>query len=99
MRRLITKLVLTTIIVLSVPFGSPVVIAQSVESAKSSPSSSIPAVSSRPVMRNLRLAAGAPVGHRQPRARDVPSEDPNNLEQISAEDAAIDRKLVICRRC
>jgi hypothetical protein len=50
-------------------------------------------------MRNLRLAAGAPVGHRQPRARDVPSEDPNNLEQISAEDAAIDRKLVICRRC
>ena len=99
MRRLITKLVLTAIIVLSVPFGSPVVIAQSVESAKSSPGSSIPAVSSRPVMRNMRLAAGALVDHRQRRARDVPSENPNSLDHISAEDAAVDRKLVICRRC
>ena len=83
MRRLITKLVLTTI-KLPAPFGSPMVIAQTVESAKSSPGSSIPAVSSRPVMRNMRLAAGALVDRRQRRARDVPSENRNSLEHISA---------------
>ena len=44
----------------------------------------------------------APVGHRQPRASDVPSErnlsDPNN--PINKEDAALDRKIKsICRGC
>jgi hypothetical protein len=44
----------------------------------------------------------APVGHRQPRAGDVPSEknlsDPN--DQANKEDAALDRKIKsICRGC
>ena len=44
----------------------------------------------------------APVGHRQPRASDVPSEknlsDPNN--PANKEDAALDRKIKsICRGC
>jgi hypothetical protein len=44
----------------------------------------------------------APVGHRQPRAGDVPNEkniaDPNN--PANKEDAALDRKLKsICRGC
>ena len=97
MRRLFTMMI--TMIVLFVRFESAAAIAQTVENAKSSPGSTSPALSSPSVMRNTRFAGEAPVGHRQPRARDVPSEDPNNLEQISAEDAAIDRKLVICRRC
>jgi hypothetical protein len=44
----------------------------------------------------------APVGHRQPRADEVPSEknlsDPNN--PVNKEDAALDRKIKsICRGC
>ena len=44
----------------------------------------------------------APVGHRQPRASDVPSEknidNPNDL--LSKENAALDKKLKsICRGC
>jgi hypothetical protein len=58
---------------------------------KNSPGSS----SERPVIQ-------APVGHRQPRAGDVPSEqnlsDPNN--PVNREDAALDRKIKsICRGC
>jgi hypothetical protein len=44
----------------------------------------------------------APVGHRQPRASDVPSEknlsDPNN--PVNKEDALLDKKIKsICRGC
>jgi hypothetical protein len=44
----------------------------------------------------------APVGHRQPRASDVPNEknlsDPNN--PVNKEDAALDKKIKsICRGC
>ena len=44
----------------------------------------------------------APIGHRQPRASDVPSEknlnDPNDL--LSKENAILDRKIKgICRGC
>ena len=47
-------------------------------------------------------AIQAPVGHRQPRAGDVPSEknlsDPN--DPLSKENAALDRKIKsICRGC
>jgi hypothetical protein len=48
---------------------------------------------------NTRLIGGAPVGHRQPHARDVPSENPGDLKHIGEEDAAVDRKLNICRGC
>jgi hypothetical protein len=41
----------------------------------------------------------APVGHRQPHPRDVPLETVSELERPSAEDSAIDRKLIICRGC
>jgi hypothetical protein len=47
---------------------------------------------------NTRLI-GAPVGHRQPHARDVPSENAADLEHIGEEDAAVNRKLNICRGC
>ena len=44
----------------------------------------------------------APIGHRQPRASDVPNEknlsDPNN--PVNKEDAALDKKIKsICRGC
>jgi hypothetical protein len=47
-------------------------------------------------------AVQAPVGHRQPRASDVPNEknlsDPN--DPLSKENAALDRKIKsICRGC
>jgi hypothetical protein len=41
----------------------------------------------------------APVGHRQPQAKDLPSQNPNELERIGEEDRAVDRKLTICRGC
>ncbi|MHC2620286.1 hypothetical protein ACVIW2_002318 [Bradyrhizobium huanghuaihaiense] len=41
----------------------------------------------------------APVGHRQPKTRDVLFETPNDLERRSEEDIKIDRKLIICRGC
>jgi hypothetical protein len=48
---------------------------------------------------DLRLAGGAPIGHRQPQARDVPSENPSDIEHISEADRSLDRKLIICRGC
>jgi hypothetical protein len=41
----------------------------------------------------------APIGHRQPSAKDVPSAAEDNLGVRSPEDEAIDRKLRICRDC
>jgi hypothetical protein len=48
---------------------------------------------------DLGLAARAPVGHRQPSLKDVPSENSGDLETIGEEDRAVDRKLTICRGC
>ena len=48
---------------------------------------------------DTRSIGRAPVWHRQPHARDVPSQTPSELERLTAEDAAIDRKLIICRGC
>jgi len=58
-------------------------------------SSTVPKNSDKPVIQ-------APIGHRQPRAGDVPSEknlsDPNN--PVNKEDAALDKKIKsICRGC
>jgi hypothetical protein len=44
-------------------------------------------------------AREAPIGHRQPRAKDVPSSTEENLGARSREDEIIDRKLRICRDC
>jgi hypothetical protein len=41
----------------------------------------------------------APIGHRQPRAKDVPARLEDNLGVRSPEDEAIDRELRICRDC
>jgi hypothetical protein len=41
----------------------------------------------------------APIGHRQPTAKDVPPRVEENLGIKSPEDEAIDRKLRICRDC
>ena len=41
----------------------------------------------------------APVGHRQPSAKDVPPSVDKNLGARSPEDQAVDRKLRICRDC
>jgi hypothetical protein len=41
----------------------------------------------------------APIGHRQPSAKDVPPKVEENLGIRSPEDEAIDRKLRICRDC
>jgi uncharacterized protein YggE len=44
-------------------------------------------------------AREAPIGHRQPTAKDVPSSIEENLGARSREDEIIDRKLRICRDC
>jgi hypothetical protein len=41
----------------------------------------------------------APIGHRQPKAKDVPRGIEENLGARSPEDQAVDRKLRICRDC
>ena len=41
----------------------------------------------------------APIGHRQPTAKDVPPRKEDSLGVRSPEDQAVDRKLRICRDC
>lgn len=42
----------------------------------------------------------APIGHRQPRAGDVPSEKNLSSDALSKEDAVLDKKIKsICRGC
>ena len=48
---------------------------------------------------DTRAVPGAPVGHRQPRAADVPAVPEKNYTE-SAEDKVLDRKIKgICRGC
>jgi hypothetical protein len=80
---------LITSMALLVLMGGPVAIAQS-------------GGSSTVVKNQPQPTREAPVGHRQPRADQVPSEknlsDPNN--PVNKEDAALDRKIKsICRGC
>jgi hypothetical protein len=58
--------------------------------------------SSTPSINSSRPIPEAPIGHRQPRSDQVPSEkslsDPDN--PVNREDAALDRKIKsICRGC
>ena len=90
---------LITTTALLILLGTPGAIAQTAASAR--PSVGL-ASSSSSMTPDRRLIGSAPVGHRQPRATDVPSENPasGDLEQISPEDAALDRKINnICRGC
>lgn len=81
---------LFTAAALLVLIGSPAAIAQTGTGGGSST-----AVKNQPIPQ-------APIGHRQPRASDVPSEknlsDPN--DPLNKENAALDRKIKsICRGC
>ncbi len=89
------KLITTTIALLAV-IDTSVAIAQTVGSRNPS----APPPSTNP---DKQLLPEAPVGHRQPRADQVPSEknltdDPN--DPINRENAALDRMVKgICRGC
>jgi hypothetical protein len=74
-------------------------IAQTVGPTRSSVVSSSTAAGPLSLAQHTRSTDEAPVGHRQPRARDVPLQSPTEIERLTPEDAAIDRKLVICRGC
>ena len=79
--------------------GSRGAIAQTVGAARPSAGSLITATAPLSSKQQARLVGEAPVGHRQPRARDVPPQNPSDLERLTEEDAAVDRKLIICRGC
>jgi hypothetical protein len=92
MRSLITMATLLTLL------GSRATIAQTKGSAGSSAAQANQIVSSSRAQ-DTRLIGSAPIGHRQPHADDVPSENAGDLEHVGEEDAAVDRKLIICRGC
>jgi len=79
--------------------GSRGAVAQAVQAVRPSTGSFSTAAEPFSHAQNTRPVDGAPVGHRQPQAGDVPSQSPDELERLNAEDAAVDRKLVICRGC
>ena len=88
MRKLITTIVLLTLVDSSVALAQP---ARSLNPAAPPPMNS-----------DQQLLPEAPVGHRQPRADQVPSEknlmNPN--DQVNQENAAVDRMINgICRGC
>jgi hypothetical protein len=92
MRNLITTMALMVLI------GGPAAMAQTGGAAGGGANPSVPpALAPSP-----GVVGSAPVGHRQPRASDVPSEknlsDPN--DPLSKENAALDKKIKsICRGC
>jgi hypothetical protein len=86
MRNLIKTLVLLTLL------GGRGAVAQTVGRSSAGP------IMASSLGRDARLV-GAPIGHRQPHAADLPSRNTVVLEQLSAEDTAVDRKLYICRGC
>ena len=79
--------------------GSRGVVAQTVGTARSSAGYSTAATAPFSLTQDTPSIGRAPVGHRQPQARDVPSQSHGELERLTDEDAAIDRKLVICHGC
>jgi hypothetical protein len=89
---------LINVSVLVALLGGRPAIAQSVESAGSSARSANATVPLS-LTQSTRLIGAPVLGHRQPHARDVPLENADDLDHIGEEDAAIDRKLQICRGC
>ena len=90
MRKLFTAKLFTTLALL-VLVGGPAAMAQTGSNTGTSGTANQP-----------RSIPEAPIGHRQPRADQVPSEknlsDPN--DPLSKENAALDRKIKsICRGC
>jgi hypothetical protein len=89
------KMILATVLALAAGITAIGETAVAQGGGSSSYTKNSPGSSDRPTIQ-------APVGHRQPRAGDVPSEknlsDPNN--PVNREDAALDRKIKsICRGC
>jgi hypothetical protein len=92
MQKLLTTRLIGAVAVL-ILIGAPAAMAQKANNKGSPPPGATNLPSSIPE---------APIGHRQPRAGDVPSEknlsDPNS--PVNREDAALDRKIKsICRGC
>lgn len=89
---------LIRIVMLLALLNSRAAMAQAIDLARSSGlSTSVSGAS--PMAQDTRLIVRAPVGHRQRKARDVPSASSADIERIGEEDVALDRKLIICRGC
>jgi hypothetical protein len=73
----------------------------SAAAAQNNPDQLTPAIngSAQSTSRPAGSVREAPIGHRQPRVKDVPSWIEENLGTRSLEDHTIDRKLRICRDC
>jgi hypothetical protein len=89
---------LITMVALVALFDCPAAIAQTVGIARSSAGPANPTAASS-LMQDTQLIGSAPIGHRQPHSGDVPLANTSDIEHIGAEDAAVDRKLNICRGC
>jgi hypothetical protein len=97
MRKLITANLTTANLISTVAvlilLGGSVAVAQNTGRMGNSTNSEAPRTSP-----NTGGPIEAPIGHRQPRVGDVPSED--SASKLDAEDAALDRKIKsICRGC
>jgi hypothetical protein len=91
MRKLVTTRLIGAVAVL-ILIGAPAAMAQKANSKGSPPGAA----------NQLQNIPEAPIGHRQPRADQVPSEktltDPN--DPLNKENAALDKKIKsICRGC
>lgn len=94
MRKLIKMVALLAFI------GNRDALAQTVGVAKSPTASVIATTPLKPMQDSRSTPVGiAPIGRRQPRLRDLPFAAISELERLSAEDRALDRKLMICRGC
>jgi hypothetical protein len=90
MRKLLTARLIPTMALLAL-VGGPAAMAQTGGNTGSSGAAN-----------QSQMPREAPVGHRQPRASDVPSEKnlSNPSDPMNKEDAALDRKIKsICRGC
>src|SRR4029079_10563617 len=74
-------------------------IAQTLVPARSFAASSGTAAGLSSLAQDTRMIGEAPVGHRQPRVRDVPPQSPGELDRPTPEDVAVDCTAVHCARC
>jgi hypothetical protein len=80
--------------------GNREALAQTVGLAQSPTKSMTATATLKPTQDSRSKSVGlAPIGHRQPRVRDLPFEAVSELDRLSAEDSAVDRKLIICHGC
>ena len=89
---------LIRIAVVLAQLGGQATIAQTIGSAASS-AGSASATAASSLTQKTRLIGDTPVGHRQPHESEIPPQNASDIEHIGEEDAAVDRKLNICRGC